>query len=49
VYYILGSLVDLAAFAQGVVGMASVPSAAARIILGGVCLFAAARRAGRDT
>ena len=43
VYFVLGSAVDLAAFAQGVVGSASVPSAAARMILGGACLFAAAR------
>ena len=43
VYYILGSLVDLAAFAQGIVGVASVPSAAVRIALGGLCLIAAAR------
>jgi hypothetical protein len=42
-YYVLGSVVDLAAFAQGVVGPASVPSAAVRTILGGACLLAAAR------
>ena len=46
VYCILGSLVDLAAFAQGIVGIASVPSAAVRIVLGGACLFAAARLGG---
>jgi len=42
-YFILGSLVDLVAYAQGVVGVASVPSAAVRIALGGACLFAVAR------
>ena len=46
VYYVLGSLVDLAAFAQGVVGTASVPSAAVRILIGGACLLAAARLEG---
>jgi hypothetical protein len=49
VYYILGSLVDLAAFAQGIVGMASVPSAAVRIGLGGMCVLAALRLSGRAT
>jgi hypothetical protein len=39
-YYILGSIVDLAAFADGVVGTASVASAAGRIAIGGLCLFA---------
>ena len=43
VYYILGSLVDLAAFAQGIVGVASVPSAVARTALGLLCLYATAR------
>ena len=43
IYYVLGSLVDLAAFAQGIVGPASVPSAAVRIVLGVVCLVAIAR------
>jgi len=38
VYFILGSVVDLAAFAQGVVGPASVPSAAVRIGVGVLCL-----------
>jgi hypothetical protein len=46
VYYILGSLVDLAAYAQGIVGTASVPGAAVRIVLGVLCLFAAVRRTG---
>jgi len=46
VYYILGSLLDLAAFAQGIVGVASVPSAIVRIALGGACLLAAARLTG---
>jgi hypothetical protein len=43
VYYVLGSLVDLAAFAQGLVGPASVPSAAVRILLGVLCFMAAGR------
>jgi hypothetical protein len=42
-YHVLSSVVDVAAFAQGVVGSASVPSAAARVVLGGLCLLAAAR------
>ena len=33
-YYVVGSLVDLQAFAEGVVGPALVPSAVARITLG---------------
>jgi len=48
VYYILGSLVDLAAFGQGIVGPASVPSAAVRLVLGGACLFAAMRPTGES-
>jgi len=40
-YYVLSSMVDLAAFAQGIVGPASVPSAAIRVAVGGVCLVAA--------
>jgi hypothetical protein len=40
-YYILSSVVDLAAFAQGIVGPASVPSAGIRIAVGGLCLVAA--------
>jgi hypothetical protein len=40
VYYVLGSLPDLAAFTGGLVGAASVPSAAVRIALGVVCLVA---------
>ncbi len=40
VYYILGSVVDLVAFAQGVVGPASVPSAAVRIVVGCACTYA---------
>ena len=49
VYYILGSLVDLASFAQDVVGMASVPSAAGRIVVGGVCVLAGLPPPGRTT
>jgi hypothetical protein len=37
-YYVLSSLLDLAAFAQGIVGPASVPSAAIRIAVGAICL-----------
>jgi len=40
-YYALSSLLDLAAFAQGIVGPASVPSAAIRIAVGAVCVTAA--------
>ncbi len=47
-YYVLGSFVDLAAFAQGVVGAASVPSAAVRILLGVLCLLAARRLEVKD-
>jgi hypothetical protein len=43
VYYVLGSVVDLAAWAQGVVGTASVPSAAARTVIGGACVLAGAQ------
>jgi hypothetical protein len=43
VCWILGSLTDLAAFAQGIVGIDSVRSAVVRIVLGGACLFATAR------
>jgi hypothetical protein len=39
-YYVVGSIVDVAAFAQGIVGLASVPSAALRIVVGGLCLAA---------
>ena len=48
VYYILGSLVDLAAFAQGLVGAASVPSAGVRILLGVLCFMAAVRLGTKD-
>jgi len=48
VYFILGSLVDLAAFAQRIVGPASVPSATVRLVVGALCLVAAARL-GRTT
>src|SRR6185295_6976400 len=41
VYYVLSSLVDLLAFAQGTVGPASVPSAAIRIAVGAICLVVA--------
>jgi membrane associated rhomboid family serine protease len=42
-YYTLGSLVDLAAFWQGIVGAASVPSAGARLILAALCVAAAVK------
>lgn len=42
-YFSLGSIVDLAAFTQGTVGFASVPSATVRLVLAGACLLAAAR------
>jgi hypothetical protein len=42
VYHIVGSLVDLDAFGQGVVGSASIPSAGIRIVIGGLCVVAAA-------
>jgi hypothetical protein len=45
-YYVLSSLVDLAALAQGIVGPASVSSVAIRIAVGVVC-FAAIRQDGR--
>jgi hypothetical protein len=48
IYYVLGSLVDLVAFAQGLVGMASVPSAAVRILLGVLCFVAVARVTAAD-
>ena len=48
VYYVLGSLVDLAAFAQGLVGAASVPSAGVRILLGVLCFVAVARVTAAD-
>ena len=42
-YYIVGSLLDLAGFAQGVVGPASVPSGAVRILVGIACIVAVSR------
>jgi hypothetical protein len=42
-YYVVGSFLDLAAFNQGIVGSASVPSAILRIALGVVCAVAAVR------
>ena len=43
VYYILGSMVDVAAFRVGIVGTASVPSAMVRTVLGVICFLTAAR------
>jgi hypothetical protein len=40
-YYVVSSLLDLVAFAQGIVGPASIPSAAIRIAVGALCLVAA--------
>ena len=37
-YFVFSSLVDLAAFAQGIVGPASIPSAAIRIAAGAIYL-----------
>jgi hypothetical protein len=42
-YYLLGSVVDLAAFWQGIVGAASVPSAGARLVLAALCVGAAVK------
>jgi hypothetical protein len=47
-YYVLGSLVDLTAFGQGVVGPASVPSGAIRIAIGVLCLLSASRLTARS-
>ena len=44
-YLVVGSVVDVAAFAQGIVGPAAVPSAIVRIAAGATCV-AAARRHG---
>ena len=42
-YFILGALVDLSAFASSVVGPASVPSGVVRILIGALCVFVALR------
>ena len=42
-YYTVSSIVDLQARADGIVGPASIPSAAARVALGLVCLVVAFR------
>jgi hypothetical protein len=42
-YYVVGSLVDLAAFNDNIVGAASVPSAVIRIAVGLLCAVAAWR------
>lgn len=42
-YYVLGSLVDIAAFSENIVGPASVPSAVIRIAIGLLCAVAAWR------
>lgn len=43
VYYVLGSLVDLAAFMHGDVGAVSVPSVGARVAVGVLCVLVAVR------
>jgi hypothetical protein len=43
VYYVIGSLVDVSAFNDNIVGPASVPSAVVRIFVGGLCAVAAWR------
>jgi hypothetical protein len=43
VYYVLSSVVDMAALTQGLVGIASVPSSVARVVIGGLCFLSAAR------
>jgi hypothetical protein len=48
-YYILSSVIDLAAVAQGVVGAASVPSAVIRIAIGTICVAAAASARRRSS
>jgi hypothetical protein len=40
-YYVVGSLVDLAAFNGNIVGIAAVPSAVLRIAVGVLCAVAA--------
>src|SRR5215207_5774290 len=42
-YYVVGSLVDLAAFNSNIVGAAAVPSAVIRIAIGVLCAVAAWR------
>ena len=42
-YYVVGSLVDLAAFNNNIVGTASVPSAVIRIAVGVLCAVTAWR------
>jgi hypothetical protein len=44
-YLILGSLVDLRAFVDGIVGPAAVPSAAVRMTFGVICVVLAASAA----
>jgi hypothetical protein len=45
-YLIVGSVVDLRAYLDGVVGAAVLPSAAIRIAAGALCVLAAIARAG---
>jgi hypothetical protein len=46
IYYVLGSLVDLAAFVQGVLDPVSVPSAVVRIAVGILCAASVLRLSG---
>jgi hypothetical protein len=49
-YLLVSSVIDLAAFISGIVGLAAVPSALVRILVGVACLFVArrARRKARE-
>lgn len=42
-YYVIGSVVDLVAFGQGVVGAAALPSATGRVLIGCLCAISVAR------
>jgi hypothetical protein len=42
-YFLLGSLVDLLAYARSIVGPASVPSVAVRVVVGALCAATAWR------
>lgn len=47
-YYLLGSAVDLMAFREGIVGSLAAPSVVIRVVVGGLCLLAAARSSRSD-
>ena len=42
-FYVLGSVVDLAAYRESIVTSPALPSAAVRIVFGAICLFVAER------